>query len=98
MLTSSIEQTESIRVISDHDSDRIVIEDLEKGENERERATSEFDRRTVGTYSLGNLFVVYDISKHVCYCPNQKGSSVSLRFYIRFRRRIGDLSGTVYDV
>ena len=22
--------------------------------------------RTVGTYSLGNLFVVYEINKHVC--------------------------------
>lgn len=62
--TSSIEQTQCIRVITDHHSDSIVIEHLSPRvcvRLQRDRQSS----LTVGTYSLGNLLVVYDINKHV---------------------------------
>ena len=80
--TGSIEQSERVRVVPDHDGDRIVVEHLERkttaayanAEGGRRPKLSDRGRegerrvktRTVGTYSLGNLLVVYEIKRQVC--------------------------------
>lgn len=66
MRTSSIEQTQRVRLIANHNSDRIVIKHLISNNISIYAATRQgLQQRTVGTYSLGNLLVVYEINKHV---------------------------------
>jgi hypothetical protein len=66
--TSSIKKTKSVGVVSNHNSDGIIIEYLDQNVRPFRRRGLE-TLLTVGTYSLGNLLVVYDINKHVCNIP-----------------------------
>ena len=67
--TGGIEQAECIGVFANHDRDGIVVKHLLNDPGFQldpvERGATERDR-TVGTYSLGNLFVVYEINRQVC--------------------------------
>lgn len=62
--TGSIEESQCVRVITDHNRYSIIIEHLRKGRLINELTgggviRDEWNGRlTVGTYSLGNLFVV----------------------------------------
>ena len=56
MLTSGIEQAKRIRVVTNHDGDGVVVEHL--AQVELAPAGCDGQLLTVGTYSLGNLFVV----------------------------------------
>jgi predicted signal transduction protein with EAL and GGDEF domain len=64
-LTGGIKQTQCVRVIAYHHSDRIVIKYLRKQLKIFSAAASRWPLLTVGTYSLGNLFVVYEIRRQV---------------------------------
>ena len=63
--TSSIKQTERVWIFPNHDCYGIVIEHLGMRRLQH-RSEQRVWLLTVGTYSLGNLFVVYDMSRHVC--------------------------------
>jgi hypothetical protein len=62
--TSRIEKSQCIGVLANHDGDCIVVEDL-KAAGVHIVLRKNICIHTVGTYSLGNLFVVYDINKQV---------------------------------
>jgi hypothetical protein len=62
--TSGIEKSERIRVLANHDGNCVVVKDLGAAGVHIVPEQNVFIH-TVGTYSLGNLFVVYDINKQV---------------------------------
>ena len=62
--TSGIKKSQCIRVIANHDGDCIVVKDLKPAGVHIVHGKN-MCIHTVGTYSLGNLFVVYDINKQV---------------------------------
>lgn len=64
-LTGGIEQTQCVGVIANHHGDRVVVKHLRKQLKNFSVATSRWAFLTVGTYSLGNLFVVYEIRRQV---------------------------------
>jgi hypothetical protein len=64
-LTGGVKQTQCVGVIANHHSDRVVIKYLRKQLKILSAATSRRSLLTVGTYSLGNLFVVYEIRRQV---------------------------------
>jgi hypothetical protein len=65
-LTGGIEQTQCIRIIAYHHSDRVVIKHLRETVKIFSVKTYRWPfSLTVGTYSLGNLFVVYEIRRQV---------------------------------
>ena len=64
-LTGGIEQTQRVGVIAYHHGDRVVVKHLRKELKIFSAATTRWAFLTVGTYSLGNLFVVYEIRRQV---------------------------------
>jgi hypothetical protein len=64
-LTGGIEQTQCVGVIANHHGDRVVIKHLRKQLENLSVTASRRAFLTVGTYSLGNLFVVYEIRRQV---------------------------------
>jgi hypothetical protein len=63
-LTGGIKQTQCVGVVADHYGDRVVIKHL--GRRLRKKNSSpRTEHFTVGTYSLGNLLVVYEIKRQV---------------------------------
>lgn len=72
--TGGIEQSQCIRIFTNHDGDRVVIKDLGRGRCAYFPSKNMFIH-TVGTYSLGNLFVVYDINKQVYSQDHRQSAS-----------------------
>jgi hypothetical protein len=62
--TGGIEETERVWVISNHDSNGIY----QSGSGPKLRRGNIQLSKTVGTYSEGNLFVVYEIKRQVLGC------------------------------
>lgn len=64
--TCSVEQSEGVGVVTNHNRDGIVVEHLRTVTSQTyARDSAGHQSRTVGTYSLGNLLVVYEINRHV---------------------------------
>ena len=70
LLPSRVEQAQRVRLTADHNGHGVVIKDLQKKNHNKDGSTSRRCNRkvasfphTVGTYSDGNLFVVYEISR-----------------------------------
>ena len=63
-LTGSIEQSQCIGVVPNHYGNGVIVKHLENLSYIHPKRTDVI-AHTVGTYSLGNLLVVYDINKQV---------------------------------
>lgn len=64
-LTGGVKETQCVGIVAYHHSDRVVIKYLRKQLKNFSAAASGWSLLTVGTYSLGNLFVVYEIRRQV---------------------------------
>jgi hypothetical protein len=65
LLTGRIKKAQCVGVVADHHSDSVVIKHLGRQSKKGPTATAKEKTLTVGTYSLGNLFVVYEIRRQV---------------------------------
>lgn len=56
--TCSVKQSKRVRIITNHDRDGVIVKHLQRTDSAVSDISMRKGRRTVGTYSLGNLFVV----------------------------------------
>lgn len=64
LLTGGVKQAQSVWLAADHYCDRVVVKNLRRQVISKKRSFISTSL-TVGTYSDGNLLVVYDIRRHV---------------------------------